>query len=138
MTTENAVYRCEELERSVSVYDMIDDAAVTQETTDNVYLEKRSDETEERDQGTKPELPRPRPETGPQDQDLDYESVEDKKPDHVYLKLLSVVSQGCDQPTLAEDLVEDTKAEDHDIKTPDCLDQEKDIKPQNRGQDNVQ
>jgi len=133
VTTENAVYRCEELERSVSVYDMIDDAAVTQEKPEIL-----SDETEERDRGTKPELPRPRPETEPQDQDLGYKGFEDKKPDHVYLKLLSVESQGCDQPTQAEDLVEDTKAEDHDIIIPDCWDQEKDIKPQNRGQDNVQ
>jgi len=118
VTTENAVYRCEELEDSVSVYDMIDDAAVTQEKPDNVYLEILSDETEERDQDTKSQLPVPRPETGPQDQDRGYEDLEDNNLDHVYLELLYDETQGCDR-TQVEDQVQDTEAEYQDIKTPD-------------------
>jgi len=117
--TENPVYRCEELEDSVSVYDIIEEndvAAIMEEKPDNVYLEILSDETEERDRGTTPQLPVPRPETEPQDQDRGYEDLEDKKPDHVYLELLYDETQGCDQ---AEDQVQYTDAEYQDTNTPD-------------------
>jgi len=85
VTTENPVYRCEELEGSVSAYDYIDDAAVTQEKPGNVYLEILGDETGGREQGTTRQLSKPRPEAKPQEQDHHYEGL--KEPDHVYRQL---------------------------------------------------
>ena len=73
--TTNPVYHCEELEADVHVYN----------TPDNDYIDIIGDET--KDQGTKPPLPKPRPETKSQDQDDGYEDLKDAEPSHVYLQL---------------------------------------------------
>jgi len=117
--TTNPVYRCEELEDAVSLYDAIEDndsMTGKMDTSDRVYLELLSDETEEHDQGTKPPLPKPRPETGPHDQDRGYEGLTDKTPDHMYIQLRNDETQQRDQ---AEDQVQDTDAEYQDTKSPD-------------------
>jgi len=120
LVTTNAIYRCEELEDAVSVYDTIIEenhyAGATEEGFANVYLDVLSDETEEGDQGTKPPVPMPRPETETDDRDRAYEGLKDKKPEHVYLQLLSDNSQECYQRTKAENVVQDTKAQDEETK----------------------
>jgi len=89
--TTNPIYRCEEFEDQFSVYDAIEenDQADSAKTPDTSRLQILSDKTEEYDEGTKPPLPKPRPETKLQDQGRDYEGLKDEKPDHVYLQLLS-------------------------------------------------
>jgi len=118
--TTNAIYRCEELEDCASVYDSIveetDYGVVTAEKLDNVYLDILSDETEECDQGTKPQLPKPRTETASHEQDRDYEGLKERKPEHVYLQLLSDESQEFYQRTKDQNEVQDTKAQDEDSK----------------------
>jgi len=116
--TTNPVYRCEELEDNVSVYDMIDDeneyADFGDEQPGGVYLDLVSDETH---QDTKPPLPSPRPETKPQDEDRDFEPLEQKKSDHVYLQLRKDEPQGYDKLTVttAQDQVQDTETQDREI-----------------------
>jgi len=107
VTTTNAIYRCEELEDSVSVYDVIVEENVTAAAPDNVYLEILSDETQE---GTKPPPPMPRTEVNSEEQDRDgYEGLKDKKPENVYLQLIGEETPGCDRLAKAEDEVRDTK-----------------------------
>jgi len=126
--TTNAIYRCEELEDCASVYDSIveetDYGVVTAEKLDNVYLDILSDETEECDEGTKPQLPKPRTETTSHDQDRDYEGLKERKPEHVYLQLLSDESQEFYQRTKDQNEVQDTKAQD-DEQARDSSDQVK-------------
>ena len=119
--TTNAIYRCEELEDAVSVYDTIIEenhsAAASEEGLDNAYLDILGDETEEDDQGTKPPLPMPRPETESHDQDCAYKGLKKMPvPEHVYLQLLSDESQECYQRTKAENEVQDNKAQDEETK----------------------
>ena len=140
MITTNAIYRCEELEDAVSVYDTIVDedeqAAVANGTPDDVYLEIIGDETEACDQGAKPPLPKPRPQTESQEQDRDYEGLKDKNPDNVYVELLNDECQGGDRQPEAGGQVEDNKVPDQDTKTPDRGVQEHDVKSQDPGQGN--
>ena len=64
VVTTNPIYQCEELEEVGSIYDDIekhDDYDVLNENV--IYIDVLPDETEECDQGSKPELPSPRPVT---------------------------------------------------------------------------
>jgi len=114
LMTTNPIYRCEELEDAVSLYDKIEDNDSTADKVgkaDHVYLKILSDETEDHDQGTKPPLPTPRPGSGPHDQGRGYEGLEEKMPDHKCLQLLSDETlQRCDERTEAEDQVQDTNS----------------------------
>jgi len=122
LTTTNPIYRCEELEHRVSIYDTIMEKNVS--TADkqekfHSYLEILSDETDECCRDTKPQLPKPRPGTQSGDPDHDYERLKDKKPENVYLHLLNDESRRCDQLTKPEDQVQDHKAQDQDTKLRD-------------------
>ena len=141
--TTNPVYRCEELEEDrVSVYDTIIEEdeyeTVKEETPVSVHIDVVSDETEERN---RPPPPKPRTETKPQNRDYDYTNLEDRQPEHTYLRLLSSGSggsQGGNQHTaIAEDQVfKDNEAQHQDRKTPE-RDQEQDTKLQEQDQNNA-
>jgi len=114
--TTNAVYRCEELERDVSIYDEFNDHhyddfnentlpvyldVLADETEEdlkekNAYLQLIGDETEGCDQGSEPPLPSPRPITTSQDQnqDQDFEHLKEKTPDYIYLRVVNDKTKG--------------------------------------------
>ena len=115
--TTNAIYRCEELEDIISVYDDIQENHYDDLNENNVYLEVLGDETaEEHDTQCKPQLPSPRPVTKCQDpiRDSEYEALKEKKSDHTYLHLLNEETEGCDQDTKAEDQDQGTKPPEQD------------------------
>ena len=128
VTTTNPVYGCEELEDAVSVYDdleeshyddlneqqvCIDDDTEQCEQNDykpelpspreKVYLELINDETEECGQGSESPSPRSVGEYQDKNQDRDYEGLKEKKPDHLYLRVLDDNTEGRGEDTKAAD-----------------------------------
>lgn len=87
VVTTNQIYRCEEFEDAGSVYDNIEEEDHYDELNEKaVYLDVLSDETEESNQGSEPELPSPRPVTTSHDQNQhhEYQSLNTNDPDHVH------------------------------------------------------
>jgi len=107
--TTNPIYRCEEFEDAMSVYDDIKEDHYDDLNEQQVYLDILSDEIEGCDKGKTPELPSPRPVTTSQDQkqDRDYEGLKEEKPDHVYLQVLNNETDECDKGIKDEDQDQD-------------------------------
>jgi len=103
--TTNPIYRCEEFEEAISVYDDIKDDLYDDLNEQQVYIDILSDETEGCDQDSTPELPSPRPVTLSQDQkhDRGYEGLKKKKPDHVYHPVLNSKTEECEEGITAGD-----------------------------------
>ena len=106
MTTTNAIYRCEEFEDAVSVYDDIQENTYDDLNENNIYLDVLGDD-EGCNPECKPQPPSPRPVTESQDQkkDRDYEGLKEEMPDHIYLRVLGEETESTasrDQVTRAE------------------------------------
>ena len=106
MTTTNAIYRCEEFEDAVSVYDDIQEDTYDDLSENNIYLDVLGDD--ETAEGCVPQPPSPRPVTEAQDQNKDNydEGLKEEMPDHTYLRGLSEETESTasrDQVTRAED-----------------------------------
>jgi len=105
VTTTNAIYRCEEFEDAVSVYDDIQGDHYDDLNENAIYLDIIS---EGYNSDCKPQLPSPRPvtESQYQNEDCSYKSMTKQKDDHVYLRALDYETGECDEATQASDQVQ--------------------------------
>ena len=128
METTNPIYRCEEFEDVVSVYDDIADNHYDDLNEQQVYIEILSDETEGCAKDSTPELPSPRPVTTSQDQkqDHDYEGLKGEEPDHIYLQVLNNETEECDEGIKAEDQDQDQDSKPQEDKRSTLQDQNQD------------
>ena len=128
LTTANPVYRCEELEDAMSIYDDIEENRPTHD--DHTYVQVLGDETascrhdinaqelndssmeaaEECDPQCKPQLPSRKALTESQDQNehQGYEGLKEEIPDHIYLQVLSDETASCNQDINAQELNENS------------------------------
>jgi len=113
VTTANAIYRCEEFEDAVSVYDDIQENTYDDLNENPIYLDVLGDD-EGCDSECKPQPPSPRPVTESQDQNKDngYVGLRQDKPDHIYLHLLNDESASRDPETDAEAQDQSSKPEE--------------------------
>ena len=100
MVTTNEIYRCEEFEDAVSIYDEVEENQYDDLNEQNVYLDVLADDSDGGDRCGKPDLPNPRSGAADrkQSRDDDYEGLKEEKPDHVYLHVL----EECDESAEVE------------------------------------